>query len=138
MKKILEIALGVITSIGGFIDAGALATSLQAGARFRYSLVWATVLGTLCAIFLIEMSGRLAAVSKHPLRELIHKRFGFRFSVALLAAGLLLNLLVIASEIGGMAVAIELATGQSLRVWAVPATLFAWALLWFLTFSVIE
>jgi Mn2+/Fe2+ NRAMP family transporter len=138
VKKVIEITLGVVTSIGGFIDAGALATSMQAGARFRYSLLWATLLGTICAIFLIEMSGRLAAVSKHPLRELIHKRFGFPFSAALLTAGLLLNVLVIASEIGGMAVAIELATGQSLRAWAIPAALFAWALLWFLTFGVIE
>src|SRR5205085_5013271 len=99
MKKALEITLGVVTSIGGFIDAGALATSLQAGARFGYGLIWATLLGTISAILLIEMSGRLAAVSKHPLRELIHKRFGFPFSAALLAGGLILNLLVIASEI---------------------------------------
>src|SRR3954452_14798560 len=75
MKKALEITLGVVTSIGGFIDAGALATSLQAGARFGYRLMWATLLGTVCAIFLTEMSGRLAVVSHHPLRELIHKRF---------------------------------------------------------------
>jgi Mn2+/Fe2+ NRAMP family transporter len=138
MKKALEITLGVVTSIGGFIDAGALATSMQAGARFGNSLIWATLLGTICAIFLIEMSGRLAAVSKHPLRELIHKRFGFRFSAALLAASLILNLLVIASEIGGMSMALELSTGRSHRVWTLPVTLFAWALLWFLTFGVIE
>ncbi len=138
MKKLIEITLGVVTSIGGFIDAGALATSLQAGARFGYSLIWATLLGTICAIFLIEMSGRLAAVTKHPLRELIHKRFGFRFSAGLLASALALNLLVIASEIGGMSIALQLATGTSFQVWAVPVTVLAWALLWFLTFGVIE
>jgi Mn2+/Fe2+ NRAMP family transporter len=138
MKKVVEIALGVVTSIGGFIDAGALATSLQAGARFHDGLLWATLLGTICAIFLIEMCGRLAAVSKHPLRELIHKRFGFRYSIGLLAACLILNVLVIASEIGGMAMALELATGRSFRLWALPVTVLAWALLWFLTFGVIE
>jgi Mn2+/Fe2+ NRAMP family transporter len=138
MKKAVEITLGVVTSIGGFIDAGALATSLQAGARFRYSLLWATLLGTVCAIFLIEMSGRLAAVTKHPLRELIHKRFGFRFSAALLVSGLILNVLVIAAEIGGMSIALELATQRSFRLWAIPVTLVACALLWFLTFGVIE
>src|SRR5437764_9232689 len=95
MKKALEISLGVVTSIGGFIDAGALATSLQAGARFGYRLIWATLLGTVCAIFLTEMSGRLAVVSHHPLRELIHKRFGLSYSLPLLLAGLVLNLLVL-------------------------------------------
>ena len=138
MKKALEITLGVVTSIGGFIDAGALATSLQAGARFGYRLVWATLLGTACAIFLTEMSGRLAVVSHHPLRELIHKRFGLSYSLPLLLAGLVLNLLVLASEIGGIAMGAQLATGISFRLWALPATLLVWALLWFLTFGVIE
>jgi Mn2+/Fe2+ NRAMP family transporter len=138
MKKAHEITLGVVTSIGGFIDAGSFVTSVQAGARFGYRLIWAILLGTVCAIFLIEMSGRLAAVTRHPLRELIHKRFGFRFSAVLLAAGLVLNLLVVASEIGGMSIALQLATGRSFREWALPVTVFAWALLWFLTFGVIE
>src|SRR5689334_23980703 len=122
MKKALEITLGIVTSIGGFIDAGVLATSLQAGARFGYRLIWATLLGTVCAIFLTEMSGRLAVCSHHPLRELIHKRFGFSYSAALLLAGVALNLLVLASEIGGIAMALQLATGISFRLWAVPAS----------------
>ena len=138
MKKALEITLGIVTSIGGFIDAGALATSLQAGARFGYRLIWATVLGTVCAIFLTEMSGRLAVVSYHPLRELIHKRFGFSYSAPLLVSSLVLNLLVLASEVGGIAMALQLATGISFRLWAVPSAIFVWALLWFLTFGVIE
>ena len=138
MKKALEISLGVVTSIGGFIDAGSFATSLQAGARFGYGLIWASLLGTFCAMVLAEMSGRLAAVTKHPLRELIHKRFGFRFSAWLLVAGLALNLLVIASEIGGASMALQLATGVALGWWAIPVAIFSWALLWFLTFGVIE
>jgi Mn2+/Fe2+ NRAMP family transporter len=138
MKKLLEIALGVVTSIGGFLDAGAIATSLQAGARFRFQLIWATLLGTLCAIFLTEMSGRLAAVSKHPLRELIHKRFGFNFSIWLLFMGLLLNVLVIGSEIGGLAMALELATHISFRWWAIPAVFIIWLVLWLASFGVLE
>src|SRR5689334_12242826 len=84
MKKALEITLGIVTSIGGFVDAGSFATSLQAGARFGFRLMWAVALGTLCVIFLTEMSGRLALMSKHPVRELMHKRFGLRYSAALL------------------------------------------------------
>ena len=34
MKRILAIALGVLTAIGGFVDIGDLVASSQAGARF--------------------------------------------------------------------------------------------------------
>lgn len=138
MNKILLIALGVVTSIGGFIDAGSMATSAQAGARFRFQLIWATLLGAVCAIALVEMSGRLALVSRHPLRELIHKRFGFNFSILLLAIQVALNLLVLASEIGGMAMALELISGVAFRWWAIPAAFVIWVLLWKATFGAME
>src|SRR5262249_7557807 len=121
MKKALQITLGIVSSIGGFLDAGAIATSAQAGARFGFQLIWATLLGTICVIFLVEMSGRLAVVSHHALRDLIHERFGFNFSIGLLLAGFVLNLLVLSSEVGGVAMAMELSTGVSFRWWAIPA-----------------
>jgi hypothetical protein len=58
MTKLLEIAVGVVPSIGGFLDAGAMAISAQVGACFRFQLIWATLLSTICAIFRIEMSSR--------------------------------------------------------------------------------
>lgn len=67
MKKILEIALGIVTSIGGFLDVGAIATAAEAGSTYGFKLIWVIILGTICVIFLVEMSGRLAAVSKHTL-----------------------------------------------------------------------
>ena len=39
MKKIFEIALGIVTSIGGFLEIGSMATAAQAGAEFGYRLV---------------------------------------------------------------------------------------------------
>jgi hypothetical protein len=33
MRKVFRVALGMSTSIGTFLDAGALATAAQAGAR---------------------------------------------------------------------------------------------------------
>jgi Mn2+/Fe2+ NRAMP family transporter len=60
MSKLLEIALGIVTGIGGFLEAGSLATAAQAGAAFGFQLGWAIVLGTICIAFLVEMGGRLA------------------------------------------------------------------------------
>jgi hypothetical protein len=38
MKKLFNLALGVVTSIGGFVEAGSISTAAQAGAEFRYAL----------------------------------------------------------------------------------------------------
>ena len=78
-KKLLEITLGIVTAIGGFPDVGAIATAAQAGAAFGFQLMWVIVLGTICVIFLVEMSGRLAAVSQHTLVDAMRERFGINF-----------------------------------------------------------
>src|SRR6059058_1420815 len=100
-KQILQITLGIVTSVGGFLEVGSIATAAQAGAMFRFQLIWPIALGTLCLIFLIEMSGRLAAVSHHPLPAAVRERFGFNFFVVPLLAETIIDFLVLASEIGG-------------------------------------
>ena len=77
MKKAATLALGILTSVGGFFDVGAIATSAQAGAVFRYQLLWALALGTILVIFLVEMSGRFAAVTRQALPDAIRQQFGF-------------------------------------------------------------
>ena len=138
MKKLLEISLGVVTSVGGFLEIGSLVTAAQAGAKFNYQLIWAIVLGTICIIFLVEMAGRFAAVSHHTIVDGIRERFGFGAFVWPLIATLLLNLMVLSAEIGGIAIAGELATGISFQWWAVPAAFLAWLFIWKGTFGFIE
>ncbi len=65
-KGWLQIALGVLTATGGFVDVGAISTAGAAGSTFGFGLVWAMLLGTLAIMLLVEMSGRLAAVSGKP------------------------------------------------------------------------
>lgn len=138
MKKLLEISLGVVTSVGGFLEIGSLATAVQAGAAFGFQLVWAIVLGTVCVIFLVEMAGRFGAVSHHTITDGIRERFGFNFFVWPLLASVLLNFLVLAAEIGGVSIALELATGIGYQWWALPAAFVAWLFLWKGTFGFIE
>ena len=131
-------ALGIVTSIGGFLEIGSITTAAQAGADFHYQLIWAVVLGTLCIAFLIEMSGRFAAVSKHTIADAMRERFGLHFFMVPVVLVFFVSLLVLAAEIGGVTVAIELVTGVPRQVWALPVGLLAWGLLWYGTFSVIE
>ena len=138
MKKVFEIALGIVTSIGGFLEIGSLITSAQAGAQFGYRLAWAIGLGGLCLIFLIEQSGRFAAISKHTIPSAIRERFGLRFFMIPLVALVLVVLIVLGAEIGGVCIALELLTGISLQWWALPVGFVIWLLLWKGTFGVIE
>jgi Mn2+/Fe2+ NRAMP family transporter len=138
MKKWGEIALGIATSVGGFLDVGSIATSAQAGAKFRFQLLWAVGLGTLCLIFLTEMSGRLAAVSRHTVADAVRERFGVRvFTLILLGVGLS-SLLVLGAEIGGTCLALQIATGIGFQWWALPVALLIWLFLWYATFGVID
>jgi Mn2+/Fe2+ NRAMP family transporter len=138
MKRVLRVLLGIVTSIGGFIEAGSLSTAAQAGALFGFRLLWAVALAAICVAFLVEMSGRLAAISHHTLAGAVRERFGVTFHIGPIAAELALEVLVLAAEIGGICVALQLATGQPLRVFALPAAGLVWLLLWKGKFDAIE
>ena len=138
MKKVLEIGLGIVTSVGGFLEIGSIATAAQAGADFGYQLAWALLLGTICIAFLVEMSGRFAACSGHTIPDAMRERFGINFFLVPLVVMLGVSVLVLSAEIGGVTAALNLATGWPIPVWTIPAAFLAWALLWKATFGVIE
>ena len=138
MKKLLHVALGVVTSFGGFLEAGSIATSVQAGAEFGYSLLWVLLLGVVCLVVLIEMSGRLAAVSHHTIAGAMRERFGFSFFLLPLIGVVAVSMLTLAAELGGVCMALQLATGIGFQWWALPVMLAVWLLLWRGTFGLIE
>src|SRR3954452_18224565 len=109
MKRLLGITLGVLTAIGGFVDIGDLVTNALVGSRYGLSLAWATILGVVGICLYAEMSGRVAAVTSRGTFDLVRERLGPRFGLANLIASFLVTLLTFAAEIGGVALAIELA-----------------------------
>ncbi|HEX6716909.1 MAG TPA: Nramp family divalent metal transporter [Pyrinomonadaceae bacterium] len=138
MKKILEIALGIVTSVGGFLEIGSITTAAQAGSEFSFQLVWAIVLGGLCIIFLVEQAGRFSAVSGRTIPDAIRERFGFNYFAFMHLVLVIVSLLVLSAEIGGVCIALELATGISFPWWAIPAAFVIWLVMWKGTFGVIE
>ena len=138
MKKILEIALGIVTSVGGFLEIGSIATAAQAGADFSFQLIWAIVLGGLCIIFLVEQAGRFSAVSGRTIPDAIRERFGFNYFALVYFVLAIVSLLVLAAEIGGVCIALELATGVRFQLWTIPVAFVIWLVLWKGTFGVIE
>ena len=138
MKKILEIALGIVTSVGGFLEIGSITTAAQAGSEFSFQLIWAIVLGGLCIIFLVEQAGRFSAVSGRTIPDAIRERFGFNYFAFMYLVLAIVSLLVLSAEIGGVCIALELATGIGLQWWAIPAAFVIWLVMWKGTFGVIE
>jgi Mn2+/Fe2+ NRAMP family transporter len=138
MSALVDLVLGIVTSIGGFVEAGSISTAAQAGSEFGFQLLWAIAGATVMLAMLVEMSGRLACVSKRSLAAAIRERFGVQFQMVPLAAELIIDILLLAAEIGGAAIAVKLLTGVGLQWWIVPLGVVVWLLLWRSGFGVIE
>ena len=138
MKKMFNLLLGIVTSIGGFVEVGSISTSIQAGAEFRMSLLWAVAAATLFLAALAEMAGRVAIVSGRSMAAAVRERFGFHFQAVPLTGEFVIDTLLLTAELGGVGVAIKMLTGVGFAWWILPVGLAAWLLLWLGTFSVIE
>jgi Mn2+/Fe2+ NRAMP family transporter len=138
MKKIIQLALGIVTGIGGFLEIGSVTTAAQAGSAFGYQLVWALVLGIICLAFMLEMSGRFAAISRHTVIEGLRDRFGFGFFSIVLGGVAIVVFLVLIAEIGGVALSIELGTGVGIPWWAIPVAFITWVILWKGNLDIVE
>ena len=138
MKDWLSVALGILTATGGFVDVGAIATAGAAGSVFGLGLVWAMVLGTVAIMVLVEMSGRLTAVSGKPYAAAIRERFGARFYFVPLTSELVANSFMLAADLGGIAIAISLFTGIDWHLLLPVAAVAIFVIVWRAPFAVIE
>src|SRR3954447_26931335 len=138
MSKLLNLALGILTAIGGFVDIGDLVTNGVIGARFGLGLTWVLIIGVLGICLYADMAGRVASVSGRTTFEIIRERLGPRSGIANLTASFLINLLTLTAEIGGIALALQLAAGVGPGLW-IPVALFGvWIVIWRTKFSTME
>jgi Mn2+/Fe2+ NRAMP family transporter len=138
VKKLFAVALGVLTAIGGFVDIGDLVTNAVVGSRFGMSLAWVVVVGVVGICLFANMSGRVAAVSGRATFEIIRERLGPRAGLANLGASFLINLMTMAAEIGGIALALQLVTGDGPTLWMPLAAFAVWIVVWRAKFSQLE
>nr|WP_274636276.1 divalent metal cation transporter [Microbacterium bovistercoris] len=138
MKKLFAVALGILTAIGGFVDIGDLVTNTVVGARYGMGLAWVVVAGIIGICIYADMAGRVAAVSGRATFEIIRERLGPRTGLANLSASFLINLLTLTAEVGGIALAMQLASGVAPGAW-IPVAMFAlWIVVWRAKFSIME
>ncbi len=138
MKKLIAVTLGILTAIGGFVDIGDLVTNALVGARFGMRLSIVVLIGVIGICLYAEMCGRVVAVSGRPVFDLIRERLGRRTGMFALIASFLVTLLTLIAEIGGVALALELASGVNYLLWAPLAALAVWLVIWRVKFSKLE
>jgi manganese transport protein len=138
VKKLLGVTLGILTAIGGFVDIGDLVTNALVGARFGMRMAWVVVVGVIGICLYAEMSGRVVALSGRPVFDLIRERLGPRTGMITLIASFLVTLLTLIAEIGGVALAFELASGVNYLLWMPLVALAVWWVIWRVKFSRLE
>jgi Mn2+/Fe2+ NRAMP family transporter len=138
VKKFIGVTLGILTAIGGFVDIGDLVTNALVGARFGMHLAWVVIVGVIGICLYAEMCGRVVALSGRPVFDLIRERLGPRTGLIALVASFLVTLLTVIAEIGGVALAFELASGVNYLLWVPLAALAVWLVIWRVKFSRLE
>jgi manganese transport protein len=135
VKRVLEVFLGILTAIGGFVDIGDLVANGLVGARFGLSLAWAVVLGVIGICLFAEMSGRVAAVTGRGTFDLVRERLGVRAGLVNLVASMLVTFLTLAAEIGGVALALELASSVNYLLLVPLVAFLLWIAVWRMKFE---
>src|SRR5690242_14074908 len=134
----LELTLGIMTAVGGFVDISELVFAAKAGSLFGYALISVFAISTVGIMVFSEMSGRVAAVAKQPVFSLMRHRLGLKLGLVTLGASIVANLITCAAEIGGVALIVNYLTGAPYLLMAVAATVIMIGSIWVLPFKWIE
>jgi Mn2+/Fe2+ NRAMP family transporter len=138
VNKVLGLALGILAAIGGFVDIGDLVFNVSAGATFGYQLLWVLPIGVVGIIVYSEMCGRVAAVSGKAVFDAIRERVGFRSAIGALVSSEVVNLLTLAAEVGGVAIALQLLSGLPYRWLILLAVVGLAVIIWVTSFEWLE
>lgn len=134
----LELTLGIMTAVGGFVDISQLVFSGQAGSKFGYALISAFAISTIGIMVFGEMCGRVAAVAHQPVFSLMRHRLGLKLGLFTLAFSFLSTLITCAAEIGGLGMILNHLTGAPYVLMCIASTAALMASMWVLPFKWIE
>jgi manganese transport protein len=138
VSGLLEITLGIMTALGGFVDISELVFCLAAGAQFGYQLLWVVLLGTVGIAVYGEMSGRIAAVLRKPVFTVVRDRLGWNTAAVVLLAATFVNVMTCAAEIGGLATLLQFIGASRYQLMLVAAAIFLLVSVYLLPFRWIE
>jgi len=138
VRKYIEVTLGVLTAIGGFVDLGDLVANAEVGARFGWNLAWVVVVGVVGIVLFAEMSGRVATLTRLGTFDLVRERLGPRMALGNLIASFFVTFLTLVAEVAGIALALELATSINYLLFLPTCGVLVWIVIWRVKFDSME
>ena len=100
--------------------------------------MWVIPIGVVGIIVYSEMCGRVAAVSGKAVFDAIRERVGFKAALGALVSSEVVNLMTLAAELGGVAIALQLLSGLPYR-WLILLAVVAFAvIIWVTAFEWLE
>jgi NRAMP (natural resistance-associated macrophage protein)-like metal ion transporter len=123
--KLHYLGPGIVAGSSGN-DTGGIATYSSVGAAFGYKLLWLMTISTPMLVVVHDMCARIATKTKKGIGSMIRKLYGARVALLLIAALFISNVLIVAANVAGTSVALELITGLDYRIFVIPLTLFIW------------
>lgn len=98
---------GLITGIADN-DAGGIATYSIAGARFGYSMLWTLIPVIILLIYTMNLTARIAVVTRLGLAEIIREKFRVKLTLFILFFVLIANISTTVSEFSGISSALHI------------------------------
>lgn len=138
MAKISALGLGILAGVGGFVDFGGIITSLQAGAQFRYALIWTLVVGVIGFAVYAEIAGRVAIATGRTMYDVIRDRLGARVALIPLIATTISHVLTVLVELAGMTLVISYITHISYLLLIPLAALLLAIFVWKVDFEIMD
>lgn len=123
---------------GSDTDPTTVATLSVVGASTGFGLCWLVVLIIPMLVVVQTISARLGVVAKGGLEDVVHRRYGRAWAVAMLVAVLAVTVITLAADIEAGADALHLLAGPSYQWFVVPFVLATAALLLWGSYARVE
>lgn len=138
MRRLAAFALGMVSAVGGFVDMGGIITATQAGAVYRFSLIWTIIFGIVGLVVFSDMAGRVAIDSGRTMYDVIRDRLGFRLALIPVVSTVVVHVLTLVVELAGMALALQIASRLSYLIWFPIVALLLGIMLWKFSFNLLD
>jgi len=138
LSKASALGLGVLAAVGGFVDFGGIVTSTQAGAQFKFALVWTIVIGVVGYSVFAEMSARVAISNSQATFDIIRERFGARLAMIPLISSTIAQVLTVFVELAGMSVVLQYISGGSYLFFVPVVGILLIAVIWFTGYELMD
>ncbi len=126
-SRFRSVGPGIVAGSSGN-DAGGIATYSVIGASYGYKLLWLMFISIPMLVAVHDMCARIATTTKKGIGSMIRKRYGARIALILVAGLFIANVAVVAANVAGMSVALELITSINYKIFIIPLALAVWFL----------